>query len=58
MALNFDYAGMLAEVVLLGNVAIRAGGKKLDWDGPECRITNDSTANSYLRTEYRKGWSL
>jgi hypothetical protein len=55
---NFDYAGMLAETVLLGNVAIRAEGKKLEWDGPECRISNDSGANSYLKTEYRKGWTL
>jgi predicted dehydrogenase len=55
---NFDYAGMLAESVLLGNVAIRAEGKKLEFDGPGCRITNDSSANEYLKTEYRKGWTL
>jgi predicted dehydrogenase len=55
---NFDYAGMLAETVLLGNVAIRAEGKKLEWDGPGCRVTNDSDANAFLKTEYRKGWTL
>jgi predicted dehydrogenase len=55
---NFDYAGMLAETVLLGNVAIRAEGKKLEWDGPGCHVTNDSEANSFVKTEYRKGWSL
>jgi predicted dehydrogenase len=55
---NFDYAGMLAETVLLGNVAIRAEGKKLEWDGPECRVTNDSAANGYVKTEYRSGWTL
>jgi predicted dehydrogenase len=55
---NFDYAGLLAETVLLGNVAIRAEGKKLEWNGPECRISNDTTANGYLKTEYRSGWTL
>jgi predicted dehydrogenase len=55
---NFDYAGMLTETVLLGNVAIRAKGQKLDWDGPNLKITNVAEANHYLRREYRKGWSL
>jgi predicted dehydrogenase len=55
---NFDYAGMLTETVLLGNVAIRAQGKKLDWDGPNFKITNDSEANNFLKTEYRSGWTL
>ena len=55
---NFDYAGMLAETVLLGNVAIRAEGKKLEWDGPACLIKNNSEANTFLKSEYRKGWTL
>jgi len=54
---NFDYAGMLTEAVLLGNVAIKAG-KKLMWDGPGFKITNDSDANKLLRREYRTGWKL
>jgi hypothetical protein len=55
---NFDYAGMLTETVLLGNVAIRARGKKLEWNGPEMKITNVAEANDFLRREYRTGWSL
>jgi predicted dehydrogenase len=54
---NFDYAGVLTEAVLLGNVAIRAG-KKLEWDGANFKITNDSDANKLLRREYRTGWKL
>jgi predicted dehydrogenase len=54
---NFDYAGMLTETILLGNVAIRAG-KKIEWDGPNMRVTNDPDAEHFLRTEYRKGWTL
>jgi len=55
---NFDYAGMLAETVLLGNVAIHLQGKKLEWDGPGMKVKNDSEANQYIKREYRKGWSL
>jgi predicted dehydrogenase len=55
---NFvDHAGLLTEICLLGNVAVRAR-KKLDWDGPGFRITNDGAANQLLHREYRKGWSL
>ena len=54
---NFDYAGPLTELVLLGNVAIRAG-KKLEWDSKNLKVTNVPEANQYLRREYRTGWSL
>jgi predicted dehydrogenase len=54
---NFAYAGLLTEFILLGNVAMRAG-KKIDWDGENFKITNDSNANDYLRMHYRKGWHL
>ncbi|MBI3821386.1 MAG: Gfo/Idh/MocA family oxidoreductase [Planctomycetes bacterium] len=52
---NFDYSGALAETVLLGNVAYRAGGK-LTYDGRTGRVTGN--AERYLRREYRKGWTL
>jgi predicted dehydrogenase len=54
---NFDFAAMLTETILLGNVAIKAG-KRLEWDGPSLKFTNDSSANQYLHYEYRKGWTL
>jgi predicted dehydrogenase len=54
---NFDYAGSLTETILLGNVAIRAG-KKLMYDGPAMKFTNDASANQYLHKDYRKGWPL
>ncbi len=53
---GFDYSIPLAQTVLLGNVAARAGKKKLLWDGT--RITNDESANAYLKTTYRPGWEL
>ncbi len=55
---NFvDHAGLLTEACMLGNVALRAG-KKLAWDGPNLRVTNDEAANKFLHREYRPGWTL
>ena len=55
---NFDYAGLLAEFILLGNVAIKNMGKKLEWDGPNMKIPNAPEAEASLRREYRQGYSL
>lgn len=55
---NFNYAGMLAEFVLLGNVAIRARGQKLQWDGPNLKFPNAPDAERFLRRSYREPWSL
>ncbi|MEZ6139424.1 MAG: hypothetical protein R3B84_02525 [Zavarzinella sp.] len=54
---NFDYAGMLTETILLGNVAIRVG-KKLDFDAAKLVCTNCPEASQFIKTEYRKGWEL
>jgi hypothetical protein len=61
---NFDWAGPLAETVLLGNVALRAQLREemttraLIWDPAAMRFTNSETANQFLRSEYRAGWTL
>ena len=54
---NFDYSGALAEAVLLGCVAHKAG-KKLEWDPKGMRCRNAPDADQYLTREYRKGWEL
>ncbi len=61
---NFDWAGPLAESVLLGNVALRVQLRedltltKLHWDTAALKVTNLDDANKFVRTEYREGWSL
>jgi predicted dehydrogenase len=61
---NFDWAGPLTEVVLLGNIALRMEMKeqvsrhKLLWNPETFKITNLPDANQFLHTEYRKGWTL
>ncbi|MBN1509578.1 MAG: Gfo/Idh/MocA family oxidoreductase [Sedimentisphaerales bacterium] len=63
---NFpDHAGLLAQVVLMGNIALRPVlkqdklfGTKLLWDAKEFKFTNVPEANQYLTKEYREGWAL
>ena len=54
---NFDYAGPLTEMVLLGQVALRTG-KKIYWDGPNLKATNAPEADKYIKPVFREGWSL
>jgi hypothetical protein len=54
---NFDYSGLLAETILLGNVAIRAG-TALDWDGPSLKFPNAPKAEALLRRQYREPWGM
>jgi len=54
---NFQYSAMLTEIVLLGNVAIRAR-KKIEWDGPNLKVKGMPEADQFIKREYRKGWSL
>lgn len=54
---NFDYSGLLAEVVLLGNVAILTG-EKLNWNGETMKAINCPEADKYIRPEYHHGWEL
>jgi len=55
---NFNYSAVLTEAILLGNVAIRMNGQKLEWDGPNLKITNNADANKWIKREYRQGWEL
>jgi predicted dehydrogenase len=52
-----NHAAHLAEVVLLGNIAIRTN-EKLLWDGPDMRFTNSEAANQLINPPYRSGWEL
>jgi predicted dehydrogenase len=61
---NFEFAGPLAETVLMGNIALRASlreeltHKRLLWDSASFQFSNCAEANTFLRREYRKGWTL
>ena len=53
----FEYAARLTEVMLLGIVALRAG-TKIHYNGEDMRISNPTSANEFLRRDYRQGWTL
>ena len=54
---NFEYTGPLAETVILGNTAFRAGGG-FDWSAKTLTAGGNAKAGQYIRTEYRKGWEI
>ena len=53
---NFNYAGNLTESILLGNVAMRAGGK-LKWNAKKL-TTNREDANQFISKAYRSQWGF
>jgi len=54
---NFAYAARFTEMVLLGNVALRAR-RQIKWDAAGMRATNAPEADRFLREAYRKGWEV
>ncbi len=55
---NFAYAGRLTEALLLGVVANRFPGTKLDWNADKLEVTNVPEANKLLRRNYREGFEV
>ena len=55
---NFDIAAYLAEVVLLGAVALRVGpGRRMEWDGPGMRSPNIPEESArFTKRHNRPGW--
>ena len=54
---NFDYASVLTEAMLLGNVAVRVG-KPIEYDGQKGAITNHPDAARLVAPPPRAGWEL
>jgi hypothetical protein len=55
---NFAYGGLLSEIALLGDIAIRNKGKVLSYNAKAGKFTNSSEANAMFQRPYRKGWEL
>jgi hypothetical protein len=55
---NFDVSGPLTETVLLGVLAMRAPGERIEWDGPGLCVKNLPELNQHLHIDYAPGWSL
>ena len=52
---NFDYAGKLTEIVLLGCLALRLG-KPVEWDAENMKAANAPEAEALVKREPRQGW--
>lgn len=55
---NFDYAGPLTEVALLGVLAMRSLGTRLEWDSENLKVKNAPELSQYISPPYRNGWTL
>lgn len=56
-ASNFSYAAPFTEIILLGNLALRAG-TSIQWDIKNMKVTNSAEADKLVRKTYREGWKL
>jgi hypothetical protein len=55
----FEYGARLTEFAFLGNLAQHAGpGRKVQWDGPNMKVTNIPELNQWLQRKARKGWEV
>ncbi|MCX7005955.1 MAG: Gfo/Idh/MocA family oxidoreductase [Kiritimatiellaeota bacterium] len=55
---RFEIAAYLTEIILVGCIALRLPGKKIQWDGPNMRSPNTPEAEQFVNPPYRKGWCV
>lgn len=55
---NFDYAGPLTEMVLLGNVAIQARGRSIRWDAEAMQVPGEPILTKWVRGSHRADFKL
>jgi predicted dehydrogenase len=55
---DFSYGGPLTEVALLGVIAIKFAGTKLEWDAARRRFVNHPQADQHLNPPCRPGWEV
>jgi predicted dehydrogenase len=53
---NFNYGGPLTEVALLGVLALRFNGQRLEWNPDTLEVRNLPEANRYVAPPHREGW--
>ena len=55
---DFSYGGPLTEIAMLGVIALKMPGTKLEWDAQAMQFTNCPAANPFVNPPYRQGWTL
>ena len=54
----FSYGSPLTEALLLGVVANRFPGQRLEWDAKNLKVTNLDEANALIRRAPREGFEV
>ncbi|MCC6821545.1 MAG: Gfo/Idh/MocA family oxidoreductase [Verrucomicrobia subdivision 3 bacterium] len=55
---DFLYGGALTEIAMLGVIAIKLAGTKLEWDAAKMQFVNNPEANALVNPPARAGWEL
>ena len=55
---DFSYGGPLTEIAMLGVIAIKLAGTRLEWNADKMQFTNSTEANAFLNPPARAGWTL
>lgn len=55
---DFSYGGPLTEIAMLGVIAIKLAGTKLEWNADKMQFTNNAEANALVNPPARAGWTL
>ena len=55
---DFSYGAPLTQIALIGAIAIRFPGEKLEWDDKAAKFKNNDAANALVNPPARKGWKL
>jgi len=55
---HFAQTGPMTEAILLGTIAIRVPGEKLEWDSARLAFRSCLEAARYLERKYREGWRV
>jgi predicted dehydrogenase len=53
---RFEVSGPFSEIVVLGNLVLRLGQKKIEWDSANMKVKDNPDADQLIRPTYRKGW--
>ena len=55
---NFEYGARLVEIVLLGVLSLRLGGKKIYWDPDNMKAIGLPDADEIIKEPVRTGWEM
>jgi len=53
---DFSYGGPLSEIGMLGVIAGKLAGTKLEWDSDKMVFTNSAEATALVKPSFRPGW--